>query len=685
MNNEREAYTYALFTSLRDEGRDLIDVFCAFVLKAIPIDELVGISEIQESLSNDFPWKAKIPLQPLKTILRRAKRQGYVETGKSMGEEKQKGGRGWQDTLYKLTPKGLDYAKGLDKAYEIEKRIDALRDNMRCYFVNKRQIRLTAEAAHKMLLAFVRKNIYVLGQLIHTSGDIFESDFKMSRDNERPLLEYIRFIKERNDEHYSTLREVLYGSIVSVILYDEQAELDKMEKREIKACKVYLDSNFAFSVLGMHFAEEAESAGQLFGLLKKRRFDIRVYDLTVKEMQRVMVGYPLFLQKKGRFPVKGTSFGLYETLEEKGWTASDTREFVREIEETFESKGIKIERVSRETWIKCIEAGKEAEPLLRERKPFQSRAAREHDIGAIELVRKKRGTKVMNIEDSKAFFLTSDYVLSDLNYKNMGHEDGSVCEVILDSLLANILWLKNPDLNFPLETIIAANSRDLFVDDDLWKAFYKKLAILYREGRIHKDDILTLFFDNYISDFLARLSEQPKKEVTDDIIMESILEARKHRKEKEKEQGKATEMRLNELREQLDEVFERLEEKELEINLDRIMAVTVFEEKHRDLMTEFAKLQAKNYVLSLVIIFNLVMFSLSSVMLLSRWAIAGIVVIVITLLFDALKLSNSWPWGDIKRWKFRRVYSQGEQFLEYEQKLFKRTLEGTEEEEESGA
>lgn len=665
MTNERGVYTYALLTTLKEEGRDFIDVFCPFVLKAIEPGKLVDIEEIRANFTKNFGLKVGIPKSALMTILKRAKRQGYIELGKKIGEDEIKDQSHTRNglTLYKLQKKGISYAQRIDNTDEIENKIDALYENISLFFKNKKDISLTRRQANDMLLTFIQKNINALGQFMHKNESVFNRLLEVSRTNEKYLLEYIKFIKARNDEYYITLREMLYGSVISTVLYDEEADLAEVGTKKLRPCKVYLDTNFLFSVLGMHSSEESKSARELFDLLRKERFDVRVFDFTVYEMRRVMSGYLLYLRNKDRIPFSGTSLGLYGALEDKKWTPEKARQFINNAENFLAKEGLTVERITPQTLSDYQTDLKDVEYLLEETKPLQSRRSREHDLNAILIIRKRRGKKVWKIEDSRAFFLTSDKVLSDMNFTKMGHKkDHSLCEVILDRFLVNILWLKDPKLKFPLETIIAANERDLFIDHNVWEAFYGKLRKLFVEEKINEDDIFTLFYDNYVEYVLTKISEEKIDDVTEDIILESIKKAHEHFKQREEKRKEITEQRFNELRGRLDRFVEILNEKDVEAELIKMTALSVFEENQRNLIEKFTREQARSYVLSVFIFINIILFAFSITLILAGQMVVSFGMLILLGILDVLKLSNTWPWGAIKEKRFSMLRTRNMTF-----------------------
>jgi len=120
--------------------------------------------------------------------------------------------------------------------------------------------------------------------------------------------------------------------------------------------------------------------------------------------------------------------------------------------------------------------------------------------------------------------------LSNCNYKEWGHKENmTVCEVIPDRLLTNILWLKNPTTirDMPLKSIIAVHSREILVDRKIWKRFYENAKQLKEHNRINDKDLSMIFYNHYIEGILSKLDESDVDRVTPEFILEEVANASK--------------------------------------------------------------------------------------------------------------------------------------------------------------
>lgn len=511
----RLIYTYALIKSLYDRGKDYIDSFWPFAVKVLPRGKFVDLSSIQRNLREKFDLE--IPLHVLRTILNRAKRTDYIEQ---------------KNERYKLTERGFEYSDTLETDKEVERRINALLEDMEQFF-DERNISLSPEQIRDILLSFIRKDIEHLVEFINPSATLSELAVPKPEGNENLLIGWIKAAEQRKPEHYKTFQDMLLGSIISVVLYaEEPSEMTEISTRRFKHCQVFLDTNFVFFILDLHVPEFNEPAKELFNLLKKYGFDLKVFDFTVNEICRVISGYP---RESFRYPTTISVATLYSSLKKKGWTNTDAKDFITNIEDILDKEGIKIEWGTDVDLKTYNPTNEELRNLMGRYKSSQNLFAQNHDLAAIEKIKGLRGKPARKIEDARVFLLTSDGRLSRFNFIEMGHkENGTVCEVILDRLLTSILWLKDPSTRPPLKSIIAVHSRDLFIKRKVWDRFYEVLQQLRQEEKVKDENISMLFYHAYIEDALKEFDETKVDEITPEFVLEKIEQVAKF-KEKEME------------------------------------------------------------------------------------------------------------------------------------------------------
>lgn len=507
---KRLDYTYALVKALYDQCEDYIDCFWPFAIRIIPADRSIEYELIQRRMEEEF--ELKTPLHVLRTILSRAKKKGYIEQERDA-------------RLYKLTEKGLNYLDTLESEKDVERRINALTEDIEQFFT-KRNISLSLEETHDLLSSFIRRNIEPIINFINPcveSEDVFITKLSV---HDKYIIEYIQSAEDQKPEYYKTFEDMALGSIISVILNAEDtSEMMEVTSRRFKNCTAFLDTNIVFSVLDITRPELHEPAIELFNLAKKQGIEIKVFNFTVDEICRVVNGY---LIEMDHYPSTINVASIYSSLKRKGWKSTTVKEFIMNIENILEKNGIAIEGVANIDLDKYMPSNKELRALMGKYKPWQSTFYQNHDLAALENIMEIRKKPMRRIEDSKAFFLTSDARFSTLNLLEMGHkENGTVCEIILDRLLTNLLWLKDPCANLSIKSIIAAHSRGIFIQKRVWNTFYEVIKVMKQRGEVEDEAISTLFYHSYIEDVLREVDETKVHEITPEFVLEKIEEASK--------------------------------------------------------------------------------------------------------------------------------------------------------------
>ncbi len=500
--NNKLFFTYALAKTLYEQRKDYIDTFCPFLLKVLPSNlDSLNLVSIQEKIKEDYGLS--IPEHSLKSIITRAKKKGYVTVER------------WQA---KLAETGVRYLDRLEPETDVNRRINELLEDVRSY-LNDPQLSL--EEINAIISRFINENIEPVLEFFEPSG-IHRLDVPQIKIQkyERKLVQYFELAEKQKPRFWQTLQDIVYGSVISISAMSPNiAEMNK----KFKDFQVFLDSNFMFSLFEFHFPEMNKPAKELFELLKIYKFDLKIFDFTVNEMVSVLSNYS---REQYMYVPDIKVNSIYSNLKSKGWTVEDIKEFIQKIEEKIWNLGIKIELsdidlMTYEPKKEYIDSILKYKPL----QPYQTERVRYHDLAAIEKIKEIRSSPKREIESSRVIFLTSDLKLSRCNFFEMGHkEKATICEVIPDRLLTNILWLKNPTIvrDIPLKTIIAIHSREIFVDRKIWRRFYDNVRKLRQEARINDKDISMLFYNKHIEEVLLKLDESDIDKLTPELILEEI-------------------------------------------------------------------------------------------------------------------------------------------------------------------
>ena len=487
----KRLYTYSMVRTFYDRGNDYIDSFWPFVVSAFPsaTDTSVSFEDLQKLI--EVKTTLRIPLHSLTTIIKRAKRKGFVSESKH---------------ACSLTESGYEYQKKMEIMPDVQQRINASVDDLKQFLSKNTKIVMSSEETAARLETFIRNNIEYFLQFVipNTATAPDRSVIEAEQPVEFAIMKYLIDVEQSKPEVFTTLKDMICGSIISYLLQSESfLEADRC----IKRTRVFLDTNIVFSVLGLHFPEFNSPAQELFQLLKREKiFDMAVFDFTIQEMIRVLSRYA---SNEHCYLPNIKVATIFSSLRSQGWTASRVKQFIVRIEDELVKRGITV--VTTGINLDRYDLDADAANKLKEYKKFQGAWSQGHDLEAIRQIKQLRRHEVRKIEEAKCLFLTADAGLAKYNYHECQHHaSATVCEVIPDRLMANLLWLKNPKLlaDVPLRTIISMHSRDMFIDRNLWETFHNTVTTLREDGRIVDEDIAILLFDQQLAEHLQSCTTQ---------------------------------------------------------------------------------------------------------------------------------------------------------------------------------
>lgn len=527
---ERTIYNYALIKSLYDHGCDFLDCFLSLILSVIPENNFTNIEYISNQIKTRF--NVEMPAHVLESLIKKAGRQMLIEQ-KDMGRS------------FKLSEKGKKRLNKFKDEPDVERHINSFLADMGQFF-RKRNVAAAREELYSDLLIFLNNNVRYLKEFINPTSTEEKINTSKFKSKEQLIINYIKNIQKENPEQFNTFKEIVFGSIISTILYSKTtSDAYEIINKKFKKCTVFLDTNFIFSILELHPPEYSNPAKELFNLLRKFGFEIKVFNFTINEISNLINGYANEQYKYTKHIKVNT---IYSHLKQKGWSVTEAKEFIINIDKILSALNIEIEWIAR-TNLKNIKLKHEnLKSIITTYKSEQPEFSRNHDLLAIETIEEIRQTSVRRIEDSKAFFLSSDIRLGKFDFIELGHkENNTICEVIIDKLLTNILWLKDPNFDLPLKTIIAANASSLFINRRVWDRFYEILHNLKLGSKISDEKVAMLIYHHNIEDVLKEFDTEDIDKITPEFILEKAEEAAKTLDEIKKKEAQAKEKEFREL------------------------------------------------------------------------------------------------------------------------------------------
>ncbi|MCM8777223.1 MAG: hypothetical protein NC905_03035 [Candidatus Omnitrophica bacterium] len=537
-------FAYSLIKTIYETSKDYLDVFVPFILISFP----EGRKEVNiEALSKEIKEKTglEVPIHALNTIITRAVRTGYL-TRK-------------QNKCF-LTDKGYKaISQIISKREEERRQINSLIEDVKSFIRDKYSVALTSEeilAALDLLIKKCQLSLIIFFNPKAVEEEKFQTDIDKNDYYSHYLAEYLRLARDQKPDAFNTLQRVFYGAIIFMVVKRENgSEINK----KFSKLQIFLDTNFMFSITDLHYPGICKPAKQLFNLLKKYNFQLKVFDFTINEMVRVLQGY--MKESHKYFPtIKVDS--IYSNLKAKGWTSENCIQFISKIEQKIGRLGIQIEYTG-------IDLNKWEIPndnrykTISTYKLDQNPLGQKHDICSIEKIKGIRRRPQREIEKCIALFLTSDLKLSKFDFIELGHKDNfTVCEVISDKFLTTLLWLKNPKTikELPLEMILSIQS-EILIDRVFWDKFYDTLIKLKKDGKISEEDIATLVYYHQIQQDLAVISDFDKS--TPEFVLEEIEKSKR-------EIDEDTKRKIAEEKKKLEEKYTEEMAKRDKQNLERI-------------------------------------------------------------------------------------------------------------------
>lgn len=519
--DDRLICTYALAKSLHEEDRDILDVFVPFILMVF---YHLKESSLEESIIKNHLKKIfylEIPGYTLKTIITRGKRTGYFTQD--------------YNKIY-LTDKGIESKKYFELKRDIERENNHLIKELTEY-LNSNGLSINKDKASKILISVINSNLLSLTSYLGEEPNVTVYE-NIEKKAKRHTLEFFDEIEKTNPSLFSILKKMIMGSIICVLVKKDQNEL----KTKMNSTKIFLDSNITFSILGYHHKKTSILAQELHKLLLENNFEIYIFDFTLKEIRRVLSTYK---DNYKNYNSKFKTHSIYNRLKAMGITKQRMTEILANLEEKlYDNYNINIYKTN--NLLNQFEVDNNLISKLRKYKNNSPTISITHDLKAIEAIKRIRNSKYSKLEKTNSLFLTSDQKLTKFNFEQDHKDDSTINEVIIDRMLTNVLWFKNPtrNSNLPLFSVISMHSSSLFIDEEVWDKFSSVLENMKENNKIKEFDITVMLFNDKFEEKLLDIEGDLNK--IDENFIENLLkesknfylekekDIKKHKKEKKK-------------------------------------------------------------------------------------------------------------------------------------------------------
>lgn len=509
-------YLYVLAKSIWENDGDIIECCSPFVLSCLDEEENIKVTALHEIIIENF--NLNIPHNALLSILNFLRAKKFViRSNHNTNSPK---------LSYKLSKAGIAEISKYHQKDTVNDKLDNLYNDIERYFIENKLI-ISKKEIEESLYQFARGNIdSMLCVFFSQCNFTAESFTKLPSTNDLNkndilLIRYIEYASNEKPVNYNTLKDMVLGILLTIVGCIDK---DIKDKSQFSGLKVYLDSNFIFSLLNLRETSFVRPAKELYDLLTKYDFDLYVFDFTLDEIVKVLSRYA---KDRHRYFQGIRVNSIIGSLKNQGFSQQDVLELITQLEIKLAKFNIQIENTKIDLENYSPKNINLSEKIV-EYKGEQDDVSRNHDIAAIEHIQKFRKSKPRNLSQAQAIFLTSDGKLCNFNYLEMGHKHfGTICDVILDRMLTTILWLLEPNFNISLESLIAVCARDLFIKKKVWEKFYQVVEEIYDNKEFTPREISTLFFHNQIENELINIKDDDVDIIDKEYIEEQIIKSKK--------------------------------------------------------------------------------------------------------------------------------------------------------------
>lgn len=454
-------------------GRDYIENFVPFVAEALrqTTDDVVSLPDLQRSIRSQF--ELELPLNPLRQILRRAAKRGFLSQ---------------ESGVFHRNPEQLNTLTFMEVRERVvsiyERSLLQLRDFARVEHNTEWSDDQAATAVHSFLTQDSLKFLYARaeGSVMAPAG--------RARGGRYVVGSFLARCRETAPQLFNDFAVLVQGHLLASAIFLPDA--GRVNQR-FRGTAAYLDTGLIVFAAGYAGPERQAPCEELLRLLREYGAELRCFDFTVDEVRGILDACAARLRAGRLKDAYGPSI---EWFIESGRSSSDVELMAARLPEKLRSLGITAEaRPEREPTFQVDEKGFEA--ALESAIGYRNPKARVHDVHSIACVAQQRQNQYsFQIESCGAIFVTGNATLARVTREFFQSEapESAVALAITDYSLGNLLWLKNPTRapDLPKKLLIADCYAALQPPEPLWKVYLAEIANLQESGTISPDEYYAL-------------------------------------------------------------------------------------------------------------------------------------------------------------------------------------------------
>ena len=580
--------SYAFLKIDSNNDKDYYDYFVPFVIEVLDKvdDEIVLSNKIQELL--DIEFKIILPIKVIDTLFRRLTKQGILYTEKR---------------TYKINKHKIDRISFNQRKQQILTQHSILIDALIKFAKENYQEVYDYSIAEKSLNDLISQNqlTFLKDSLTNTSTgltlNVIDTKYALITSN------FIQEIYINSPPLYNHLLEIIKGSmLLNAIYIVDGIDLEHI-KMKFKKTQIFFDTSFLLYALGYSGPELQKPCTELINLLKASNAILRCFSHNVDEARGI-----LEYCKKNLGKPNGDKHGTITYFIKNKYDENDVDEIIYNLEILISKElNIDIVQIPYEDH-KYVMGEADFTNYLNTRIGYKYQRALEKDVASISAItRIRKGHRTVLLEDCKALFVTTNYNLTKHTREYFSSEDEPkiVTPVIHDSLLMNLVWLKNPQVapELPSSILMADCYAAALPNESLWGKVVSILETLKDSGQLTTEKFLRFKYFQGIKALVMDHTMGDEEVVTIGTVT-SILATIEKREREEKELAVENERLLQlrvqkELQTTLDEVASELSSTLESLNQKNITIETL-EQKPNQMILKIAESNAKKAKWSIV-------------------------------------------------------------------------------------
>jgi hypothetical protein len=522
-----------------DRQRDFLDNFVPFVLECLRTspDDVVSVPELQQQIQERF--KFRLPLNTLKSLLKRARHKNYLLI---------------KNDVYHKNHKSLAQVNFNEVEQQVIRRHEALIASLCEYCANVLHINWTSSIAETAILAYFEDNQVALmnGIINDASQPPDQLDALVALDQRKYIIgAFLLHLKESGSEVFDYVLMIVKGTMLAhaVSLIPDVGQV----QRRFNKTEIYLDTSLLIHALGYEGHALQEPAKELLQMLRDKGAQLCCLQHTVDEIEGILSAAANRSQDERRRRAGGLPNEFLLAPDRMGtdfWLLAD------QLPTHLKQIGVDIRELPEMgSRVKDVIHQPLSERLTKDKRYSNPRALQRDVESICAIYQLRSGNQYIYLEDCRAIFVTRNSYLSDVvrELLPVSTDPPAVPLCITDIVMTNLVWLKSPgtESDIPTKRLIAESYAATQPDDALWTRYIQEAQRLERDGLITPDQLSLLRYAIEAKSELMRQTLGEEKAFTQGTVQEVLRHVQEQLTEEYRNQLLERELNLQQAEERI--------------------------------------------------------------------------------------------------------------------------------------